>query len=429
MFKNFPQKNHIQRDLKSNLLKNKEINKTDNNQENIINKSYKKNIMKNEKAGKEERRNENDYIKYDSLYSLNNNKNIKEYDENENENLEHENASNELEIKELTLSIFLNYSKFSKEELQFLLSYQSLIKILKTVKIMDDFNNIHTLLKNQEFDLLFKQANSSLKNININQFNNFLVKLSNKIFKKEFEADPKTCVINFIIEFLSPLNESIQRFVLENPETEMYIHQSTVNKFSEIQFDNSIIIIINSILPGLKNLYLNFFEMENSKTKEFDKIYKDSFCQIIKFCQIYEIMPFIVSLDKLAIYFNLITRMNIEDMINNTEIKNIVEQQKEVGIMFTLSKFIILIFHFSVLNYDKYSTYLKNPEHSMRMNMQIGLDTQNIGNAEKFILFLERIQNLEANYIPQEKANFRNPNHLKFNIIPMKEIINFVNFI
>ena len=81
---------------------------------------------------------------------------------------------------------------------------------------------------------------------------------------------------------------------------------------------------------------------------------------MIKFCQIYEIMPIIISLDKLAIYYNLITRINIEDITNNSEIKNIVEPQKDVGIFFKLSKFISLIFHFSVLvlQYSKWLVLL-----------------------------------------------------------------------
>lgn len=368
------------------------------------------NVKKNEKIGIEKN------SKNDSLYET----------ENKKGNLDNENSQSSFNIKEITLSIFLNYSKFSKEEFQFLLQCHSLIKILKAAKIMDEFNNSNTLLKSQEFDLLYKKVNHNSKNINVNQFNNFLVILANKLFQNEFEADAKLCISSFIMEFFNPLNELIQQEVLDNPDNEIFIHQSTLNKFSEIQFDNQIIYIINSVLPGLKTLYTNFFELEISKIKDVEKLYKDSLSQIIKFCQVYEIMPFIISLDKLAIYFNLINRMNVEDITNNAEIKLIIEPQKEFGVLFTLSKFISLLYHFSVLSFDKYSAYLKNSEQSSRLYSQIGLKSESLGNAEKFILFLERIQSLEFKMNVQDKSSFRNPNQLKFNIIPPKEIINSV---
>ena len=359
--------------------------------------------------------------KNDSLYEKENkNNNVN------NANSENENPLTGFNIKEITLSIFLNYSKFSKQEFQFLLHYQSLIKILKAARIMDEFNNSNTILKSQDFDLLYKKVNHNSKTLNVNQFNNFLVLMANKLFKKDFETDPKFCISSFIMEFLNPLNELIQQEVLDNPDSEVFIHQSTLNKFSEIQFDNQIIFIINSVLPGLKALYMNFFEMEISKIKNIEKIYKDSLSQVINFCQFYEIMPFIISLDKLAIYYNLINRMNIEDITNNTEIKLIIERQKELGVLFTLSKFISLLFHFSVLCFDKYSMYLKNSEQSNRLYSQIGLKSESLGNAEKFILFLERIQSLEFKINSQDKSSFRNPNQLKFNILPSREIINTV---
>lgn len=378
-------------------------------------------LMKGQKDSNNKKIERPSNSKTDSLYGI----------ENKNSNIEHDNSNTEypqsgFNIKELTLSIFLNYSKFSKEDFQFLLQYQSLIKILKAAKIMDDFNNANTLLKSQEFDLLYKKVNQNSKNLNVNQFNNFLVLLANKLFKKEFEADPKLCISNFLMEFLNPLNELIQQEVLNNPESDVFIHQSTLNKFSEIQFDNQIIYIINSVLPGLRTLYTNYFEMEVSKIKEVEKIYKDSLSQMIKFCQIYEIMPFIISLDKLAIYFNLVNRMNIEDITNNAEIKFIIERQKEIGTLFTLSKFISLLFHFSVLSFDKYSSYLKNSEHSSRLYSHIGLKTETLGNSEKFILFLERIQSLEFKMSTQGKSSFRDPNQFKFNIIPPKEVISSV---
>lgn len=363
-----------------------------------------------------------DSSKNDSLYEMQNK--IKNGDVGKSEA---ENIKAGFNIKEISLSIFLNYSKFSKEEYQFLLHYQSLVKILKAANIMDDKNNKKTLLKMQEYDLLYKKVNQNSKNINVNQFNNFLVLLANKLFKKEFEIDPKICIFNFIMEFFNPLNDLIQQEVSENPESEAFIHQSTLNKFSEIRFDNQIIFIINSVLPGLKTLYINFFEMENSKLLDVEKIYRDSLSSIIKFCQVYEIMPYIISLDKLAIYFNLINRMNIEDITNNSEINFIFDQKKELGTLFTLSKFICLLYHFSVFCFDKYSSYLKNSEQSCGLNSQLGLKIENLGNAEKFILFLEKIQSLEYKMSSKYKPNFRNLNVLKFNIIPPKDIISSVS--
>ncbi len=360
---------------------------------------------------------------------FNNNFKSKNKLEIESNKSEEETSPNNLNIKELTLSVFLNYSKFSKEEFQFLLSYNGLIKILKTAKIMDEFYNLNGLLKVKDFELLFikANANSNSKNLNINQFNNFLVLLTNKMFPKEFEINPKVCLINFILEFFKPISNVIQKIVSENPDSNLFIHQSILNKFSEIQFDCQIIYIFSSIFSGLKKIYMNFFEIEISKTKEIEKVYKDSFNQIIRFCQIYEIVPYILSLDKLAIYFNLINKMNIEDIINNSDIKFIIDPKKELGILFTFSKFISLIFHISMSAYDKYSSFLKNQQESSRLNTHLGINTNNLGNAEKLILFLERMQNIENKTNSfNNRSNLRKNNFMNYSIMPPKEVINSV---
>ena len=106
-----------------------------------------------------------------------------------------------LDLKEISLSIFLNWSKFSKEEFQFLLSYQNLVKILKISKIMGD-NKYFGILKTNELDILFKKINPNNKSFTITQFNNFIVHLSNKIFPKEFGMDAKICV-SHLIDFIT----------------------------------------------------------------------------------------------------------------------------------------------------------------------------------------------------------------------------------
>lgn len=361
---------------------------------------------------------------------INDNKNIEDRNGlSETNNLNNNgelNKINDLDVKEICLSIFLNYSKFSKEEFQFLLTPQNLIKILKVANIMSD-SNIYCLLKTNEFDIIYKKTNIYAKNLNLNQFNNFLALLANKLFPKEFSINPKFCIVNFVKEFFNPVNEKIQQAVIENPTNEVFIHQMILNKFSEIQFDNQIILIINSILPGLKSLYSKFFEMELSKMKDVEKIYKNSLTQLIKFCQIHEIMPYIISLDKLAIYFNLINRMNVEEITNNQEIKMIIDPKKDVGNLFTLSKFIALLFHFSVLAYDKYSSFLQNYNNVSRIYSEIGIKADDMGNAEKLILFLENLQNFEIS--KDEKLSqyfhFRTFSD-KYNIIPPRELLNMV---
>ena len=311
------------------------------------------------------------------------------------------------EMKSICSKIFLNFSKFSKVDKEYFLSQQSLLKIMKGVNLIDD----RTIQQN-DIDILFKKVSVSGKRLNLNQFLNLIILISKKIDKQGFKKDSKLQVITIVKTFFEPYAKYIEcQGTINNSDlasNNILIKNSIEMFIQNFNYDFTIISIINSIHAGLKEIYLTYFSSE-IKLNSAEKITPLSFQGLLDFGKDFEVLPCFCSVNQIVIYWNVIIKMNPSEITRNKEHPDLIEPKKDLGQVFTLSKFASMIIYLSVLTFYKY-----NVESSNSVNY-----------GEKLIFFLEKLENSNGFQTMEKRLNkFHTTSN---SLIPPKEIILLVN--
>ena len=279
------------------------------------------------------------------------------------------------EINSICLNIFLNYSKFYYEEKDFLLSYQTLVKIFKEGNIIDQDNHSRNLKKNNSKNIfnsltslnsnytLYKKKKNSFSSSNLEilikeispkkitkitstQFLNIIALISKKKFPKEFNNNPKNAVIIFSEKYLKPINEKI-----ENDETDKFqykIIESSINDFNQQFLDKGSEILLINLYEAINWIYITYFKQEiNFKDKNIKKSIKLSLESLVNFSKDYDICPSLISIEKIAIYYNCLLDKNLNEIF-----------EEDLGNIFTFNKFCLFLIILSNNIYRKSSNKL-----------------------------------------------------------------------
>ena len=279
------------------------------------------------------------------------------------------------EINSICLNIFLNYSKFYYEEKDFLLCYQTLVKIFKEGNIIDQDNHSRNLKKNNSKNIfnsltslnsnytLYKKKKNSFSSSNLEilikeispkkitkitstQFLNIIALISKKKFPKEFNNNPKNAVIIFSEKYLKPINEKI-----ENDETDKFqykIIESSINDFNQQFLDKGSEILLINLYEAINWIYITYFKQEiNFKDKNIKKSIKLSLESLVNFSKDYDICPSLISIEKIAIYYNCLLDKNLNEIF-----------EEDLGNIFTFNKFCLFLIILSNNIYRKSSNKL-----------------------------------------------------------------------
>ena len=261
------------------------------------------------------------------------------------------------EINSICLNIFLNYSKFYYEEKDFLLSYQTLVKIFKEANIIEsEFSSVNQSKNNSRLitnssnvcfnkkkdsftstnlEILIKGITPKVSKLTSNQFLNLIALLSKKKYPKEFENNPKDALILFTEKFLYPIH-----YKIENDKTEKFqykIIESSINNFNHEFLDKGSEILLIYLYDALNWIYISYFKQElNSNDKNVKTIIKSSLESLVNFTKDYEICPSLISIEKLAIYYNCLLDKNLNEIF-----------EEDIGTIFTFNKFCLFLLVFS----------------------------------------------------------------------------------
>jgi len=281
------------------------------------------------------------------------------------------------EMKNKCMKIFINFSSFSKKDKDYFLSQQSLIKILKGVNLIDE-----RTLKMTDIDILFKKTTSFGTRLNINQFLDFIVLLTQKIDPSMYREDAKSAVTQFIKNFFEPFAKYLDKKSGEENKpmnissNNIMIQNSIEQIIDNFQCDGKVYELINSVYFALKEIYMSYFHVE-LKPLEVEKMLPISFQGLLDFCK-------------------------------DFEISNYLEEKKDMGTVFTLSKFAALLIYFSILTFNKYK-----------------LNSTAISTAEIVLFFLEKLENSVGFQNLERRTN--KPHSSKLTLIPQKEMVKALN--
>ena len=272
------------------------------------------------------------------------------------------NNTNE-EIKQKCEKVFNNFSVYSKEDKSFMLTQQNLIKLLKNVNVIDP--NYLSLV---DIDILLTKICSGMKrNLNQNQFFNFMIQLVNRIDPKGFSSNSRECSINIIRSLFNPLldymDKSVASEITNNISTfngTLFNQQSIEAFIDNFELDYKVSTLLKSIHVPLKEIYNLYFHYEINNYKVEAQILDGSFNNFVSFCKDFEITPYIISLNQLVCYWRIINKKN-----NQRNFPSIFSDKKNIGCCFRLSNYALMLAHFSVITFNKinqnYYTNLSEP--------------------------------------------------------------------
>jgi len=257
------------------------------------------------------------------------------------------------EIKQKFYKIFNNFAVYSKDEKSFFLSFQNLIKILKKINILDT-----KAFKYVDLDILLKKiCTNTKKNLNQQQFSDLMILIIKKLDPKGFESDPRQTCVDIIRTLFNPVLEFIDQNYSSNMNSTKCFNNGTifVQHSVEAYIDNFILDIkvssfLGAIYNTLKELYTTYFHYENNNYKNDSLILQEGFNNLINFLKDFEVTPYIININQLTHYWKLINNI---DQIKIRKFPQIFGDSRNLGICFTLSKFALMLAHFSIITFNK----------------------------------------------------------------------------
>ena len=290
--------------------------------------------------------------------------------------------------------IFLNYSTYSFSKKLNLISIENIIKILKNIGFLPE------LIKLYQIDILIKKVCPKIKYIIFEDFMNIFIKIAQKIFPKEYRTN-KDLLLNHFFHSIFSLYEIILVEETVPLKALLKYPYSSIISVMNIIPDDSQILVLNSLLYTLNEIYERYFIYNVNINPGFDK--NRSLSNLFDFCKDFEITPFILNNEtQIMTYFNAI--------IGKKEIFKLIDDSNEKKNTFTFNNFIIFFIHLSEYNYAK---VFQNFEE----------DDKNVTKLSKLIMLLTK---LECSKGMRHIINSSLPN---LSLMPNKELLLKYNFI
>lgn len=241
--------------------------------------------------------------------------------------------------------IFLNYSSYFPKKQQYLMTTENFLKCIKNFKIVP--NDI----KLYELDILIKKVCPKTNLITYDDFMNILIRISQKIFPKEFEKD-KSLVTNYFFHNIFLIYSDI---IFDNsvPLKDLLKYQySSLVSLLNIIPDDAQILILNSLLYTLNEIYEKYFiyNIEYYPSNNNYSFENGNLNSLFNFCRDFEILPFILTETQVVTYYNLV--------VDNKELFKFIDDSEENKDnnninYFTFNNFILFFVHLSSYNYTK----------------------------------------------------------------------------
>ena len=379
-------------------------------------------------------------------------KKLKEKDDSEEEKNKISNENNDLnktekknsnvlnlDIKSICITVFLYYSSFNFEEKDFVITQLNLNKMLKDLKMLipeknnlknnksksfslnSSSNNNIKGIHIYEIDSLIKKVRNKGKYLTSNQYLNFLVQISDRIYHQIFITNPSTAfeklVKEYLLDYYNYLNNPLNSKLL-NPLSIFQINKNLEKQIKINSFNLNIILIFNDIFNTLKIVYKTYFRNEVTGNYNLDIIIKDSLGDLMKLCKDFNIAPYYVEINKVVILYHLLLEMSPNEVTKIEENEGeflIYNNNMNIGKVFTLNKFCMFLLHCSIIVFDKL-IYVCPKEQFEKVSTE-----------EKLLLFLDKV-NEEKGLLKLQKNNlsFTNKN---LNLVPNSNIINNIDMV
>lgn len=294
------------------------------------------------------------------------------------------------DVKAKLKKIFMSIAKYNSKDNSYYITQLTLNKVLKDSRIIAECS-----IRLSEVDLLYQKACSFDYKMNYEQFLDFLIRLSKKLFPEEFYENPKGTVDFFLLDFFDKykdvLNSKSLRFEKITPLDPLNKIIASLIRYSP---DSKQRVIIFKVYPTLTALYHQYIYSDMSYVDRVNTSKQVYMNKMKLFVRDFEVMPYMISEKFFVMYINMVMENNEQEEEEGSHVCKVVDETIDNGAYFSLDNFCMMMIHLSLLSYSKIASY----------------EESNINEASKLILFLERMDNMKGmrqfiNKIPQPAFN------------------------
>ncbi len=261
------------------------------------------------------------------------------------------------EIKGNCMKMFVNYAKFNSVDKAYYLNQQILIKLLKELNVLNNNN-----LKTSDIDIIFKKVNTFDKKIHFQQFMDILVHISKRNDPDGFKNNQKDCIKDLILNMWSYFsrnqeNSEILSYQLEESVVSLNrsknLHNVIENFVKNFEIDNKMILMINDVYYTIKEIYSVYFNSELNNNTEKNKLLNNSFERLSEFVKEFEIIPYLCNISNIIVYWDYLINLSPKDLTKNKSKPELIDEKRDLGRFFTLSKFSALLVYLGVFSFNK----------------------------------------------------------------------------
>jgi len=290
--------------------------------------------------------------------------------------------------------IFVNYATYYYKKDLYLISLESIIKILKEIGFLPE------LIKLNELDILIKKICKIKKFISFDDFMNIFIKIAQNVFPKEYRLNKDLLLNHFFHSIFSIYENILTKEAIPLKDILKYPYSSIISLLNIIP-DDSQILVLNSLLYTLNEIYERYFMYNVNMNPGFDN--NRSLSNFIDFCKDFEILPFILNNEtQIIIYFNA--------LIRKKDLFKLIDDSDEKKNDFTFNNFILFFIHLSEYNYAK-------------IYQNITSDEKNETKLSKLIMLLTKLE------CSKGMRNIINTSLPNLSLMPNKELLLKYNFI
>lgn len=308
------------------------------------------------------------------------------------------------DIKSNLRKIFFNFGQYYPSDGEFLITFSSVLKIMKTLTIVDE-----KTIKQSDIDIICKSLNGSSNRLNEKKFFEFVVCLSKRLEPSLFKQDARLCIQQVYQEFFEPLCRFIddKTVSLDDMNSGMFLHKGIEDFINSYSYDYKHKSIINNIYDTLREIYKVYFFYEVNSYNDVNKIIENSLSNLIQFAREFDIIPYCLTMSQIYVYYNIVITQILDDD-RTRHLNELISKEKDLGVIFTLARFSMMILHFSLLSFGRIS-------HSY-----IEIDSM-----EQLMIFLEKMENSKGFINLDRKTN--RPQKGRMTLVPEKTVLSMIS--
>lgn len=298
------------------------------------------------------------------------------------------------EIRDAIFKIFLTFANYSKADRTFFISSRTVQRLYSRIKSKNK-----SRISVSELDLMVKKKSGKANVIDFNQFTDLLAIICSILLKNEFALNPKETLFKFIQTNFDLSFEDNSSVFKETASGHLMLQNIIEQHLISLEANGYFTQMQNAFLE----IYKVYFEYETKIKAPLHKVREMSSEHLINFAHDFEIIPFVMSVNQVVVTWMALVSDNTKVIIDEDN-KTLVKGSENVGLVFTLNKFIAFLYYACQFKFEKLGSY-----------------TNDLAEFEKLLIFFEKMENSKGYSNLNRKRN--KPQLSSMRLIPPKETL------